>query len=628
MEMEAERKNGVNEDLARMYEESISDVKEGQIIKGKIVQIGDKDILVDIGYKSEGIIHKSEVSSPEELEVGGEIDVILEAKENDDGMVVLSHEKAKRYKGWQNIVDNHKEGDILDGKVLRKVRGGFMVDVGMDAFLPASLSSMQDFGGADNLLGKKLTFKIVKINIQRKNIVLSRKELVEEKRKEEKQAILEDMNKGDVVKGIVRNITDFGAFIDIGGGITGLLHITDMSWGRINHPSEIVKVGDEIEVKVLDFDKESVRVSLGLKQSQDNPWENVNERYPEGGAVKGTVVNIMPYGIFVELEKGIEGLIHISEFSWSKKFNHPGEKFKVGDIIEAVVLKIDKDNQKLSLGIKQLGKDPWEGVEQRHSVGDQITGTIIAVTDYGAFVELSEDIDGLIHVSDLSWTKRITHPKDILKKGEEIKAIILNVDEQNRRIALGVKQLSQDPWDEIIKRYNPDTECDGKVTNITNFGMFVELEDDLEGLLHVSEIELAPGTRMETLYDVGDIIKVKIMHIDGVQKKIALSKKGLDPDLPKEPKASAETEQSPEVPAEETADAPKEPEVSAEVEPSPEAPAEETAEEPQTTPPPQEDVAANTGDAEVSPAAEETVEPETPPAAEEKPEAAGDEVKE
>ncbi|MBD3295928.1 MAG: S1 RNA-binding domain-containing protein, partial [Candidatus Omnitrophica bacterium] len=486
------------------------------------------DILVDIGFKSEGIVHKSEISEPGELKVGDEIDVMLEAKENDHGMVVLSYEKAKKLQGWRNIMENFKEGDHIEGRVSRKVRGGFMVDIGMEAFLPASLSVMQEYGGADNLVGEKLEFKIVKINVPRKNIVLSRKEIVEDKRREEKQAIMEELNKGDLVKGIVRNITDFGAFIDIGGGITGLLHITDMSWGRINHPGEVVSIGDEVEVMVLDFDKTAVKVSLGLKQKLPNPWEEVNEKFPEGSVVTGKVVNIMPYGVFVELEKGLEGLIHISEFSWSKKFNHPSEKFSVGDEVRVMVLKVDKQNQKLSLGIKQLEKDPWEGVEEKYSVGEKLKGTINAITDYGAFVELEKGVEGLIHVSDLSWTKRVTHPRDVLTKASEIDVVILNVDEQNRRIALGIKQLGQDPWDDISQKYQTGTVCDGKITNITNFGVFVELEDELEGLLHVSEIDMAPGQKIEDVYKTGDPVTVAVIHIDGVQKKIALTQKDVE----------------------------------------------------------------------------------------------------
>ena len=541
----------VDDEMAQLYEESIADVKEGEVIKGKVVQISDKDILVDVGYKSEGVVHKSELMDPDSVNVGDEIDVILEAKENDLGMVVLSHEKAKKFKGWQNITDNFVEGDTIEGRVFKQVRGGFMVDVGMEAFLPASLSMMQEFPG-EGIIGQKLTFKIVKINIPRKNIVLSRKEIVEEKRREEKQLILGELNKGDIVKGVVRNITDFGAFIDIGGGITGLLHITDMSWGRVSHPGEVVKVGEDVEVVVLDFDKTSVKVSLGLKQKTKNPWDGIGDKYPEGSVIKGKVVNIMPYGVFVELEKGIEGLIHISEFSWSKRIGHPSEKFNVGDEVEAAVLKADREAQKLSLGIKQLEKDPWGGVGGRFEVGDKVKGKISAVTDYGAFMEIEEGVEGLIHVSDLSWTKRITHPKDILKKDDETEAIVLNVDEQNRRIALGVKQLDDDPWDEIVKKYTPDTEWDGTVTNITNFGIFVELEKDLEGLLHVSETEIEKGGKMEDVYNEGDAIKVKILHIDGVQKKIALSNKGMELPEPKEPVAVSGEEVAEEKVAEET----------------------------------------------------------------------------
>jgi len=527
------------EELEELYQKSISEIKEGDIIEGTIVQISEKDILVDIGYKSEGVVHKVEIFKPEELKVGDKLDVLIETKENDMGMVVVSHEKARKLKGWQHIVTNNKEGDPVEGKVSRKVRGGFMVNIGLEAFLPASLSAMQEVGGADNLVGNTYTFKIVKINIPRKNIVLSRKEIVEEKRREEKQVILGSLNKDDIVKGVVRNITDFGAFIDIGGGITGLLHITDMSWGRVTRPNEIMNIGDEVEVKILDFDKESMKVSLGLKQKTQNPWENIESKYPEGNVVPGKVVNIMPYGVFVELEEGIEGLIHISEFSWAKKYNHPSERFTVGDKVEAMVLKVDKDSRKLSLGLKQLEEDPWKGVEDRYHVGDRIKGTINTLTDYGAFVNLETGIEGLVHVSDLSWTKRVNHPKEVLKKGDDLEAIILSVDEQNRRIALGVKQLVPDPWDDITRRYELDTICEGTVTNITNFGMFVELEKDLEGLLHVSEMDLDPSQRMEERYNIGDKINVKVIHIDGVQKKIALSLKGIE-----EEKAAGETAES------------------------------------------------------------------------------------
>jgi small subunit ribosomal protein S1 len=524
--VEVDKQQNMDE-LATLYDQSICDVKEGAILEGMVVQISDRDVLVDIGYKSEGLVHKSEISEPDKLKIGDKIDVLLESKENDTGMVVVSHEKAKKHKGWQSILDNNSEGDIIEGRISRKVRGGFMVDVGLEAFLPASLSSMQDLGGADNLVGQKMPFKIVKINIPRKNIVLSRKELVDEEKKKEKQAILETLNKGDIVKGIVRNITDFGAFVDIGGGITGLLHITDMSWGRISKPSEILKVNDEIEVKILDFDKEKMKVSLGIKQKTENPWENIEDKCGEGSVVKGKVVNIMPYGVFIELQEGIEGLVHISEFSWIRKFNHPGERFSIGEEVEAVVLKLDRDSKKLSLGLKQLEEDPWQGVEDRFHVGDKIKGQVNTLTDYGAFIELEKGVEGLVHVSDLSWTKRLNHPKELLQKGDEVEAMVLNVDEKNRRIALGVKQMVQDPWEDITKKYESGTICKGVVTNITNFGMFVELEKDLEGLLHISELSIDPATRMEDLYKVGDEFEVKVIHIDGVQKKIALTVKGL-----------------------------------------------------------------------------------------------------
>lgn len=515
-------------ELAKLYEKSICDINEGDVIQGTVVQVGSKDVLVDIGYKSEGIVHKYELIDPDNIRVGDKLDVFLEIKENDMGMVVLSHEKAKKLKGWQKIVDKTKEGDSVDGRIVKKVRGGFMVDIGLEAFLPASLSAMQDISGGDNLVGTTCEFKIVKINIPRKNIVLSRKEIIDEMRKEEKRVMLDQLKKDDIVKGSVRNITDFGAFIDIGGGVTGLLHITDMSWGRVTKPADVLKVGDEIDVKVLNFDKISMKVSLGLKQKTQNPWDGIDEKYPEGSVVKGKVVNIMPYGVFVEIDYGVEGLIHISEFSWSKKYNHPSEKFHVGDNVEAIVLKVDKNNRKLSLGLKQLEGNPWENAGDKYKVGDRVKGIVNTIVDYGIFVKLDEGIEGLVHVSDLSWTKRIAHPKELVKKGEEIEAVVLNVDAESRRIALGIKQLTLDPWDEIVKRFSPGAICDGLVANITNFGLFVSLEKDLEGLLHVSEMTIKNGEKINDYFKTGDKIRVKVIHIDGVQKKIALSVKDVN----------------------------------------------------------------------------------------------------
>ena len=526
-ETKQEQKSIGKEELEALYEQSLVSVKEGQIVKGKVVAVTKKDVFVDIGYKSEGIVSLSEFRGSDEVKVGDEISVLLEAKENDEGMVVLSKHKAERVEGWENISANFNEGDNIEGAVVKKVKGGFMVHIGLDAFLPASLAAPRDFGGPNGLVGQKLFFKIVKINKPRKNVVLSRKDYLLEEKEEWKKKTISSLEKGAQINGVVKNITDFGAFIDIGGGVIGLLHITDMSWGRVAHPNEVVSVGDKTDVVVLGFDQQNMKISLGLKQKTQDPWEGMETRYLTGNKVKGKVVNLMPYGAFVELEKGIEGLVHISELSWSKKYNHPNELLTLGQEIDAVVLDVDRDNRKISLGVKQLEKDPWVGIEDRYKVGQKIKGKVISLTDYGAFVELEKGVDGLVHVSDISWTKKITHPRDILKKDDELDTIILSVDEKNRRIALGIKQLEADPWDEISTKFAPDTVTKGKVTKITNFGVFVEIDKDLEGLLHISESGLGVNEKLESKFKVGDEIDVKVLRVDGVQKKIALSTKGM-----------------------------------------------------------------------------------------------------
>ncbi len=512
------------EDFASLYEQSFTALEEGQIVKGKIVAITEKDVFVDIGYKSEGILSINEFRNLGEINVGDEVSVFLESKENDEGMVVLSKEKADRTEGWENVSTRFNEGDNIEGTVVKKVKGGFMVNIGIEAFLPASLAVPKEFPGINGIMGQKLTFKIVKINKPRKNVVLSRKDYLHEEREKCKQEVLSTLEKGSVIRGLVKNITDFGAFVDI-RGVIGLLHITDMSWGRISHPSEIVSVGSEIDVVILDFDKTTMKISLGLKQTMPNPWDGVDSKFPVGSKITGKVVNLMPYGVFVELEKGVEGLVHISELSWSKKYNHPNELLKLGDMVEAIVLDMDKDNRKISLGIKQLEKDPWIGIESNYKVGDKVKGKVISLTDYGAFVEIEKGVDGLVHVSDISWTKKITHPKDVLKKDADIETIILSVDEKNRRIALGVKQLEADPWDEIAAKFSPGTLTKGKITKITNFGVFVEIDKDLEGLLHISESGIGQNEKLETKFKVGDEIDVQVLRVDGVQKKIALSRK-------------------------------------------------------------------------------------------------------
>ncbi len=522
----SQEKEGVKVDaeLAKIYESAIKHFEEGQIVKGTIVRVDRNDVIVDIGYKSEGIIPLNEFRSSEEAGIGKEIEVLLESKEDENGMVVLSKEKVERARGWDRIVKEFNEGDLIDGFVAKKIRGGFIVDVGVEAFMPASQGLLKEI--EDN---KKdpVPFKILKINRFRKNVVVSRKAALYQQREADKKKTLSTLEKGSVVRGVVKNITDFGAFIDIGGGIIGLLHIADMSWGRVNHPSEIVAVGDEIEVMILDFNVEEMKISLGIRQKTKDPWENIEEKFPKGSKATGKVVNIAPYGAFIELEKGIEGLAHISELSWTKKYSSPNELLAIGDRVEVMVLDIDKDGRKISLGIKQLEQDPWKGVEDKYKAGDKIKGKVRHITDYGAFIELEEGIDGLVHVSDLSWTKKVAHPKDVLKKGDKVEAAILSVDGVNRRISLGLKQLTPDPWDDIQSKYEPGKVIKGKVAKITNFGMFVELEKDLEGLLHISEAGLEPEAKLEDIFKVDDEVEVEILRVDGVQKKIALSlKKG------------------------------------------------------------------------------------------------------
>ena len=522
-----ESEGGKKSSFSELYQQSIVNIKEGQIVKGKIIAINPKDVVVDIGYKSEGAINISEFSDPEAIKIGDEIDVYLESKEDENGTVVLSKQKAERAVGWEMVISRYGEGDIVEGKVSKKVKGGFMVNIGVEAFLPASLAALKGFGNLNQLIGQTFPLKIVKINKARKNIVVSRKDVLQQQKDEDKKKVFDALQKGAVVNGIVRNITDFGAFVDLGAGMTGLLHITDMSWGRVSHPSEVLAIGDKIDVVVLDFDKDSGRVSLGLKQKTQNPWEVVDTKYPVGNRIKGTIVNIVPYGAFVELEKGVEGLLHISELSWTKKYSNPNELLAIGDRIEVQILEVDKNNKKVSLGLKQLESNPWIGIEEKYPVGTKVKGKIRNLTDYGAFVELEDGIDGLIHVSDISWTKRIGHPKDVFKKGEKVEAVVLASDANNRRISLGVKQLTPDPWDEIAVKYEAERAMAGKITKVANFGLFVEIDNDLEGLVHISEIPLGEGEKLEEKFKAGDDLKVKILKVDSIQHKIALSIKGV-----------------------------------------------------------------------------------------------------
>ncbi|NQU18580.1 30S ribosomal protein S1 [bacterium] len=506
-------------DFETLYEVSLKKIHDGQILKGKIVRVGDKDILVDIGYKSEGVIAISEFLSKKELEVGKEIDVYVESVENDDGMMVLSREKARRLHGWDSISSSSKEGDLVEGFVRRKVKGGYIVDIlGIEAFLPASLSALKGISDRQ-VLNNSFKFKIVKMNNIRRSLIVSRKEALQQEREQSREKLWSTLKIGEVYTGVVKNITDFGAFIDL-GGVDGLLHITDMSWSRISHPSEIVAVGNKIEVMVLTIDKESKKVSLGLKQRMTDPWQDIEKKLPVGSQIKGKIVNILPYGVFVELDKGIEGLIHVSEISWQKRNINPQEMFTIGETTEVQILNINRENRRISLSIKQLEVNPWLEAEAKYPVDSKVKGKITGFTDYGAFVELDNNLEGMIHISDLSWTKRINSLQEVFKKGQKVEALVLSVDAQNRRISLGVKQLQENPWPDIIKRLPVGTVIDSaEVTSVSNFGIFVRIEDNLEGLIYSSEIDKEAMNRLKP----GDKIKAQIIKIEQDQAKIGLS---------------------------------------------------------------------------------------------------------
>jgi len=493
-----------------------------QILKGHIVEITKDFVVVDVGLKSEGLVPISEFEDPSSLALDAEIEVYLDQAEGADGQIVLSREKARRQRQWEYIVNNCEEGSIVEGKVLRKVKGGLMVDIGMEAFLPGSQIDNKRIKNLDEYIGNTYDFKILKINTERKNIVVSRRELLEEERVSRKIELLENIHQGDICKGVVKNITDFGVFLDL-DGIDGLLHITDMTWKRIKHPSEMVKVGEEIEVMILNVDKEKGRVALGMKQKEQNPWEEIESRYPIGTLVKGKIVNLVPYGAFIEIEPGIEGLIHVSEMSWVKNITDPSEIVKKGDEVEALVLGVQKEDGKISLGIKQLEKNPWEDVEEKYPVGKSIKGEVRNLTNYGAFVELEPGVEGLIHISDLSWIKKISHPSEVLRKGEPIEAVILSVDKESKKITLGVKQLSENPWESIEKTTPVGSIVKGTVIKTTAFGAFVELENGLEALVHVTELSDQPFGKVEDIIKTGDTISAKVIKLDPEHKKIALS---------------------------------------------------------------------------------------------------------
>ena len=495
----------------------------GQIVKGTIIEIRSKEVMVDIGYKSEGSVPASEFEDlDEELKVGDEVDVLILQLEDRDGMVVLSHEQAVFKQNWDNIRAICEEGGRIKGRIKAAVKGGLIVNIGVEAFLPSSQIDVNTPTGLDAYVGQAHEFKVVKLNLERQNIVLSRRELIEEERSAQRAKLLDEMVPGDIRKGTVKNLTDFGAFIDL-NGLDGLLHVTDMSWGRITHPSQLLVVGQELEVVVLDINKESERVSLGLKQKQENPWENIDEKFPIGEKVSGKVVNLMPYGAFVELEPGVEGLVHVTELSWTKRINKPSEVLKANQEIEAVVLGINRDEQKISLGVRQLDTNPWDLAGEKYPVGSKVTGKIRNLTSYGAFMGLEEGLDAMIHVSDISWTRKINHPSEVLKKGMEVEAQVLEVDRENQRISAGIKQLAEDPWETIDNYYKVGDLVTGKVSKLASFGAFVGLEHDIDGLVHISQVSEDRIDKIKNALKVGEEVSARVIKIDRADRRIGLS---------------------------------------------------------------------------------------------------------
>lgn len=512
-------------DMTSVIDETIGNFEPGKIMIGKIVnQIGD-DVIIEVGLKSEGVVSSTEFDDSSDIEIGKSIEVLLEAVESDSGLVALSKRKADRIRGWERIVEQCEEGDTIKGKVIRRIKGGLLVDVGVPVFLPASQVDIRRPNDISEYIGRELEAMILKIDEERRNIVISRRRLLEETRASAKNKLLQDIEVGQIRTGVVKNIADFGAFIDL-GGLDGLLHITDMSWGRVNHPSEVLKLDVEIEVKILSIDREKEKVALGLKQKSESPWSDASERYKIGNIVKGTVVNIMSYGAFIKLEEGVEGLVHISEMSWTKRISHPGDLLSINEEIDVVVLDVNPAKQEISLGIKQLEDNPWTRVAKKYPPGTVVDGRVRNLANYGAFIEIEEGIDGLLHVSDMSWTKKISHPGELLKKGATLKCIVLAVDQEKQRVALGLKQMTEDPWLRAIpEKYIPGQIVQGHVTKLTNFGVFVELEPDLEGLLHISELSDDKVEGPQDIVKVAQEVEVKILRVDIEDRKIGLSLK-------------------------------------------------------------------------------------------------------
>ncbi|HEX7401212.1 MAG TPA: 30S ribosomal protein S1 [candidate division Zixibacteria bacterium] len=558
------------EQYLKMYEPTLRDIQEGEIVKGRVMGVTKEDVIVDVGFKSEGIIPIAEFTEPINIKVGDEIEVYLDAIEDQDGQLVLSKQKADFVRIWDRVKDAHDKGELVDGRILRRIKGGMVVDLmGVDAFLPGSQIALRQVPDFDALLGQIMQFKVIKLNKARRNIVVSRRSVLEEERLRQKEKLLKEIETGQVREGVVKNITDFGVFIDL-GGVDGLLHITDMSWGRISHPSELVALGDKINVKIIDFDTNTGRISLGMKQLTPYPWENIQERYPVGKKIKGKVVSLTDYGAFVELERGVEGLIHISEMSWTQHIKHPSRLMAIGDTVEAMVLSVDKDNEKISLGIKQLEPDPWANIEQKYRSGPRVTGKVRNLTAFGAFIELEEGIDGLVHISDMSWTKRIQHPSEVMKKGDRVEVVVLNVDRENRRISLGYKQIKDDPWPELSRRYAVGSETSGNILRLLDRGVIVDLGEEVEGFVPTIHMGKPEISKPADAFNEGDVLPLKVMEFDHPGKKIVLSveayyrtreKKELDDFLGQHPtktqKVEEIVEKRPQLEGEKTAEAEK-----------------------------------------------------------------------
>jgi small subunit ribosomal protein S1 len=510
-------------ELLAMYEETLGNLYEGQIVQGTVLAVGEKDVLVDVGFKSEGIINLAEFPDPGSIKPGDVVEVFLESMENSDGLVVLSKQRADFLRVWNRIKEAYDNQSVVEGRLVRRIKGGVVVDLfGVDAFLPGSQVALRRVPNLDDLIGQKLEFRVIKLNKRRRNIVVSRRVVLEEERAVKRAGLIKELEKDQVREGQVKNITDFGAFVDL-GGIDGLLHITDMSWGRVSHPSEVVSIGDTIKVKVLEFDKERERISLGLKQLTPYPWEKVAQKYPVNARVRGRVVSITDYGAFIELEKGVEGLIHVSEMSWTRHVRHPAKILTIGDVIDAVVLKVDEDNEKISLGLKQVEPDPWLTLDDKYPVGSKFSGKVRNLTNFGAFVELEEGIDGLVHISDMSWTKRIRHPSEVVKKGDDVDVIVLNIDKEARRISLGLKQVHDDPWLDLSERYQPGVSANGRISRVLDRGVVVDLANDLEGFVPISHLGWDNIGSPADLFREGDEVPLKVISLDQQQRRIVLS---------------------------------------------------------------------------------------------------------